>query len=450
MDAAIRCLRALAVATAALGAPAGIGAQEEPADSARRGANYGNTPDELLPYRAFRTPYLEFFAEKQPFLGTGRDKAAPADLEAVRIGILAPLDEASPEAAMGHRMLQGATLAVEEANAAGGFRGLPYELIVLDDVGPWGASSNKMLALADTGSWAVLGSIDGQSTHIALRVALKLEVPLVTSGSTDPTLTETRIPWYVRVNADDRQNGYALASHIFHEKGLERVAVLRANTRYGRVGVAEFADAARRLQRPLLLELRYGTGDQDFSAQLDRIGQAGAAAVVLWGDSRDMARIVRQMRERGMEQPVFGPDRMLAREFVESVGEAGEGVVAVDLWDPRRDDPALDRFRRRYRERFGEGPDAMAAHAYDGMNLIIESVRRAGLNRTRIRDAMSDLEEYEGVTGHIPFDPTLNDVGPVYLAVLEGGRFRYFAESRNGRLRSIGEEPDLQHGSDHE
>jgi branched-chain amino acid transport system substrate-binding protein len=449
MGTGVRFLTALAILTA-LGAPAGILAQEQPADSARQGTNYGNTPDELLPYRAFRAPYLEFFVERQPFLGTGRDKAAPADLEAVRIGLLAPLDDASAEAAMGRRMLQGATLAVEEANAAGGLRKLPFELIVVDDVGPWGASSNKMLALADTGVWAVLGSIDGQSTHIALRVGLKLEVPLVTSGSTDPTLTETRIPWYVRVNADDRQNGYALASYIFRERDLGHVAVLRANTRYGRVGVAEFTAAARRLQKPILLELRYGTGDRDFSVQLDRIGGADAEAVVLWGDSEDMARIVRQMRERGMEQPIFGPDRLLAREFVESVGEAGEGVVAVDLWNARRDDPALERFRRSYRERFGEAPDAMAAHAYDGMNLIIESVRQAGLNRTRIRDAMSALEEYDGVTGHIPFDPTLNDVGPVYLAVLEGGRFRYFSESSNGRLRLIDEAPEARNGSDHE
>lgn len=445
-----RFLTALAVLAGTLGAPAATRAQEQPADSAHPRANYGNTPDELLPYRAFRTPYLEFFAERQPFLGTGRDKPAPAGLESVRIGILAPLDDASAESAMGRRMLQGATLAAEEANAAGGLRGLPFELIVEDDVGPWGASSNKMLALADTGVWAVLGSIDGQSTHIALRVALKLEVPLVTSGSTDPTLTETRIPWFVRVNADDRQNGYALASYVFREKGLRHVALLRANTRYGRVGVAEFTDAARRLQKPILLELRYGTGDRDFSAQLDRIRGAHAEAVVLWGDSEDMARIVRQMRERGMAQPVFGPDRLLAREFVESVGTAGEGVVAVDLWNPRRDDPALDRFRRAYRERFGEPPDAIAAHAYDGMSLIIESVRRAGLNRTRIRDALSELDEYDGVTGHIPFDPTLADVGPVYLAVFEGGRFRYFAESSNGRLRFIGEAPEARNGSDHE
>ena len=424
------------VLTASLAAPPGSAAQgDEPTGS--DGSNYGNTPDEIVPYRGFRAPYMEFFAERQPFLGTGRDEAPPPGLPSVRIGVLAPLGDVSAESALGQRMLQGATLAVEEANAAGGYQGLPFELVVRDDVGPWGSSSNKFVELADEAVWAVLGSIDGQSTHIALRVALKLELPMVTSGSTDPTLTETRIPWYVRVNADDRQNCYALAAHIFSERGYRRVAMLRANTRYGRVGVAEFKDAARRLQRPLLLEMRYGTGDTDFTRQLQRIRDADAEAVVLWGDAEDMGRVVRQMRELGMDQPVYGPDRMLAPEFVRAAGPAGEGVIAADLWHPERPDPALHRFAARYRARFGVGPDAMAAHAYDGMNLIIDAIREAGLNRTRIRDAMSRLDAYDGVTGTIPFDPTLNDVGPVYLAVLETGAFRYFAESANGRLRPI-------------
>ena len=437
-----RCRVPALLLLATLLVPAGAVAQEAQPEP-EQGANYGNTPDEIVPYRGFRAPYMEFFVDRQPFLGTGRDKAPPEGLESVRIGVLAPLDDASAEAVLGRRMLQGATLAVEEANAAGGFRGLPFELVIRDDVGPWGSSSNKLVELSDEAVWAVLGSIDGQSTHIALRVALKLELPMVTSGSTDPTLTETRIPWYVRVNADDRQNCYALASHIFDQRGYRRVAMLRANTRYGRVGVAEFKDAARRLQKPLLLEMRYGTGDRDFSRQLTRIRDAGAEAVVLWGDAGDMARIVRQMREMGMEQPVYGPDRMFAPEFVDAVGEAGEGIIAVDLWHPEREDPALRAFEARYRDRFGEEPGAIAAHAYDGMRLIIDAVRDAGLNRTRIRDALSELDGYGGITGAIPFDATLADVGPVYLAVLEDGEFHYFAESSNGRLRALdgGTEP---------
>lgn len=386
---------------------------------------YANTPDEMRPYSQFHDRYYLFFAEPQPFLGAGRDKKSPIDLASVRIGVLGPLGD-SREAVFGRRMLKGATLAVEEANDAGGYEGLPFELVIRDDIGPWGASSNKLVELNDEGVWAVLGSVDGQSTHIALRVALKAEVVMVTSGSTDPTLTETRIPWYVRVNADDRQNSYALATYIFQEKQHERVAVLRVNNRYGRVGIGEFKDAARRSSRPLLFELRYALGDTSFTPQLERIKKSTADAVVIWGDAEDAGRIVKAMREMGMSQPIYGADRLVSDVFLEHAGAAADGVIATYPYNPERQDPDLIAFFDRYDDRFGEEPDWYAAHAFDGMNMIIDGIQTAGLNRVRIRDVLSEQTSYSGVTGDIPFDPSLNDVGPVWLVEINDGGYRYF------------------------
>ena len=386
---------------------------------------YANTPEKMRPYAGFHGHYKLFFADEQPFLGTGREKPAPEGLEHVKIGILAPLAE-SHETYLGRRMLRGAQIAIEEANARGGYRGLPYELVVRDDVGPWGASSNKFLELHEEQVWAVLGSIDGQSTHIALRVALKAELPMVTSGSTDPTLTETRIPWYVRVNADDRQMTYALAWHIYEAMDHERVVAFRVNNRYGRVGIAEFKDGSRRLGRPLLFELRYELGDTDFSRQLERIKNSSADAVVLWTDAREGALILQQMRAMGIDLPVYANDRVVEPSFIEAAGEAAEGLVVAYPYDPTRKDDDLNAFERTYADRFGEPPDWVAAHAYDGMYLILESIDRAGLNRARIRDVMTSFDRYDGITGAIILDPTWNDIGPVMLAKLQDGRFEFF------------------------
>jgi ABC-type branched-subunit amino acid transport system substrate-binding protein len=383
---------------------------------------YANTPEEMLPYRDFHGHYKLFFAEPQPFLGAGREKAAPAGLSSVRIGFLGPL-EGSADSIPGRRMLQGAMLAIEEANVAGGYDNLPYELVVRNDVGPWGASSNKFVELSDEKVWAVLGSIDGASTHIALRVALKTEVALVTTGSTDPTLTETRIPWLGRVNADDRQNGYRLADYIFRQMGHERVAVLRVNDRYGRTGVGEFRDSARRLGRPILFELRFAPGDTSFTRQLQRITDSTADAVVLWSNAIDGARVVRQMRLMGLNHPVYGADRLASEEFLAHAGPAAEGVVATHPFDPDRKDEVLARFKAAYIDRFGEEAESFAAHAYDGMRLIVSAIENAGLNRVLIRDHLMSLASYDGVTGHIVFDPTLNDVGTVELARVRNGVF---------------------------
>lgn len=409
-----------------------MGTAQTAAHGQTKERNYGNAPDDMLPYGKYKKPYKHFFEEPQQFLGPGRAKSPAPDLTSVKIGFIGPL-EGTTEDLLGNRMLQGAILALEEANAAGGYLGLPFEFVIRNDAGLWGASSNTFIELDEEQVWAVLGSIDGASTHVILRVALKLELCIVNTGSSDPTLTETRIPWLIRCFPDDRQNSYVLADYIFNQMGIERVTVLRNNNRYGRTGIAEFQDTARRLGHPLLFELRYSTGDTDFALQLDRIRRANAEAVVIWGNAREAALIVKQMRRMGMEQRIFGADRLVSPEFIETAGEAAEGVVAAYPYNPNRDDPRLKEVRRRYAERFDEELEAFAAHAYDGMTIIIEAIRTAGLNRVRIRDVLASMKSYQGVTGKIIFDATLNDIGPICLAEVRDGRFHF-------RLYPLGDE----------
>ncbi len=394
--------------------------QEEPAPS-----SYGRAPDTVLPFGHFGQPYNRSFQTKQEFLGTGRDAKSDSVPERVRIGLLVPLGSA-PDADLGRYSLEGVALALEEANAAGGYHGTPFELVTRQDAGLWGASSNEMVAFKyEDDVLGVIGSIDGANTHIALRVALKVEMPMVNTGDTDPTLTETAIPWLLRCMGDDRQQGYALAHHIINECGIREIAAFRVNDRFGRTGMVEFRDAARRLKCPLRAELRWDRGERDFSVQLDRIAQLDPEAVLLWGNAHDTAAVVKEIRRRKMPQRIFGCDRLASPAFLEQAGEAAEGVVAAATFDPSSGNPLFRTFADSYVERFGRQPEAFAAHAYDGANILVDAIRQAGLNRARIRDALHAYEHYDGVTGLIVFDATLNDIGPVYLATVKDGRFHY-------------------------
>lgn len=384
--------------------------------------HYANTPEVLLPYHQFHNPYIHFFSEPQPFLGEGRSKKPPADLQTVRIGFIGPID-GSADMEYGREMLNGTRLALEEANNKGGYRGTPYELLIRNDVGLWGATANEIVDLYDNGAWAVVGSIDGNNTHVALRVAFKLELPIVNTGTTDPTLTETRIPWMIRCIADDRQNSYALALHIFREENLKDVAILRTNERYGRMGVKIFLDSAIRLGHPVRLHLNYVPGANNIDPQLEKIRDSNAEAVLIWGTDREAAKIVNRMRELDMDHRVFGSDRMVTDRFLEMTGPNSEGAVAVFPYNPDSEDPQFLEFRSRYRKRFGEDPGVFAAHAYDGMKILLRSVEEAGLNRARIRDQLTSIGTYRGVTGQIIFDTTWNDVGKVWLMEVKNGTF---------------------------
>ena len=390
--------------------------------------NYGNTTDELVPYGRFQKANKNFFDDIQEFTGAGREKSAPTNLDEIRIGFLGPL-EGSVMTPQGIQMLQGATLAINEANKNGGYQGTPFKIMPHNDVGLWGAAANEVVKMNDEKVWAFLGSIDDINTHVALRVALKLEIPMVNTGDPDPTLTETRIPWMIRCIADDRQSSYALVNYVYRKKGHSRVAVLRADNRYGRVGIMEFRDAALRFGYPLVLEVRFADGETSFTSQIERIIKTKPDAVVLWGNATETALIINQMREMGMEQPIYGSDRLMSPELLKIAGENAEGLITTCQYNPNLDNPNLIAFNKNYNNLYGIEPDVFAAHAYDGMNIIIGAIQKAGLNRALIRDLLTDqktFQGYEGITGEIILDASWNDIGSIWMTEVRDGKFVFF------------------------
>ena len=277
----------------------------------------------------------------------------------------------------------------------------------------------------DDQDWAIFGSISSESTHIALRVALKAEIPIVNSASTDPTIPETYIPWYFTDLQDDRVQGLTLARHIYTDLGLKRVALLRVNSRYGRFGVLKFRDASRRLGHPVVIEQKFMPGDTDFTRALKIIQSSRADAVVFWADEIPAANILKQMKALGMKQRAL-------------VLTARSGRKCWLRPAPRRRDsrrcsrttrPATTRSgwisMLAYDARFHEKPEQFASLAYDAMNALLDSICKAGLNRARIHDALADIQEYDGVTGHMIFDPNQKNVAHMYLGTVHDGAVSY-------------------------
>ena len=413
---------------------------------------YAGAPEDLRPFSKFTTPYFEYYQDLVEYNGAARDIPDPdlKSLDEIRIGFLAPLYD-HPDQVQGNRMLNGATMAIDDANAVGGYGGKSFRLVthndydnwqmsstaatgVARDSAIWGAASNDAVRMIyDDKVWAMFGSISAESTHIALRLTLKGETPIVNSASTDPTIPETIIPWYFTDLQDDREQGYTLARHIYTELGLKRVAILRVNDRYGRFGVIKFRDASRRLGHPVVIEQKFKRGDTDFRHQLQVIEDSRVDAIVLWTDVGPAAMILKQMQELGMKQRVLGSHRTIGGtssgttgdELVKLAGPAAEGFEAVFPYDPNRTDPRWLDFNARYEARFHEKPDHFAALAYDAMQILLGAICRAGLNKGRIRDALTGIESHKGVTGDMVFDPNSKNIAPLFLAHVHNGRIEY-------------------------
>ncbi|HVN21642.1 MAG TPA: ABC transporter substrate-binding protein [Dongiaceae bacterium] len=419
---------------------------------------YTGAPEDLRPFSKFTTPYYEYYQDLIEYNGAAREVPDPdlKELSEIRIGFLAPLYD-HPDQARGNRMLHGAQMAVDEADAAGGYDGKPFKLIkhndydnwqttyasngaIYKDSAIWGAASNDAVRMIyDDKVWAMFGSISSESTHIVLRLVLKAETPLVNSESTDPTIPETIVPWYHTDIQDDRVQSYTLARHIYTELGLKRVALLRVNDRYGRFGVLKFRDASRRLGHPIVIEQKFMPWDTDFRRQLRVIQDSRVDAIVLWTDIESTAAILQQMQELGMKQRVFGSHRTIGDELIKVAGPAAEGFEAVYPYDPSRSDPRWLEFVAHYEARYHEKPDHFAALAYDEMRILLDAICRAGLNKGRIRDALTGLTGYKGVTGDMVFDPNCKNIAPLFLARVHDGQITYRRITMEKPYAQVGE-----------
>lgn len=415
-----------------------VSAYEVPDLGLRADEIYAKTAQDVEPFRHV-TPYKEHFLLQIEYTGPGRAIPEPINVNTVKLGFIGPIMSTvsvatggkSHEEALGIKMLQGSRLAIEEANANGGYRkrNIPFELVVSNDNGLWGASGNEIIKMAYKDEvWAILGTIDGANSHIAIRVALKAEIAMMNTGDTDPTFIETNIPWVFRCISDDRQQSYLLTDYLYRKLKLKRVGIIRANNRYGRFGVREIRDGSRRLGNPIVLEMPYGLGTEDFSLQLERLKEENLDAIVHWGDALESALILNQMRAMGMEQPYFASDRCVSDEFVEIAGSNAEGVICPYPWNPTGKSRRLKEFRKAFRKRFGEEPETFAAHAYDGMNMLIWAVQVAGLNRAKIRDVLAHrARPWNGVTGDIMLSACHDDVGDVFLVKRENGKWKFYS-----------------------
>jgi branched-chain amino acid transport system substrate-binding protein len=420
---------------------------------------YTGAPDDLRPFSKYTTPYYEYYQDLIEYNGAARDVPDPdlKDLSEIRIGFLAPLAY-HPDQEFGNHMLDGAQMAIDEANAAGGYCAKPFRLITHNDYNNWqtsipseggvskdseiwGAPSNETVRMIyDDKVWAIFGSVSSESTHIALRLVLKAETPIVNSASTDPTIPETAVPWYFTDIQDDRVQGYTLARHIYTELGFRRVAILRVNDRYGRFGVLKFRDASRRLGHPVVIEQKFMPGDTDFRRQLQVIEDSRVDAIVLWADIGPTAEILKEMRELGMHQRVFGSHRTIGDELIKLAGSAAEGFEAVYPYDPSRTDAPWLEFNARYESLYHEKPDHFAALAYDAMHILLDAICRAGLNKGRIRDALTGITSYKGVTGDMVFDPNCKNIAPMYLARVHNGAIEYRRITMQEPYARVGED----------
>jgi len=355
------------------------------------------------------SPYSDFSDDGVDFYGHGRELNEPENLKAVRLGLIGP--GKTPE---GKQLRNGVALAVEEANAKGGYRGIPYKIIFRPDDGPWGIATKQVVRLTyEDKVWLILGALEGHQAHLAELISAKAWIPILTPGASDRSIDYANVPWMFRCACDDSRQARALL-RCARARGYKRLVVLTEGQREAHTGFLRLKGVANRERYPIAMHIEYIPHNP--TAIVPRLRGVPMDALLIWGNPKSVLPLLCELRKRNINVPVLLPTLLATPEILQKEKTVGNITVAAPF-DLSRDDAPILTFRQKYQKRTKTVPSPIAFLAYDATRMAITAIERAGLNRVRIRDELARMS-FEGITGKIHFDSLGgNPVEPVLMTV---------------------------------
>ena len=169
----------------------------------------------------------------------------------------------------------------------------------------------------------------------------------------------------------------------------------------------------------------FGSKDSEYSAQLTNIQHKAPDVIVVCSYYQEGSRILKKMREMGMDQPVLGDNGFVSPELGKMAGAAADNVYVSSMWSADRKDEKVQKFVESYTKAYGRAPDQFAASAYDGVYMAMDAMQRAGTttDHKKIRDALAQMKDFKGVCGTFSFDEKRDPVVDLILMKMQDGKF---------------------------
>jgi branched-chain amino acid transport system substrate-binding protein len=321
----------------------------------------------------------------------------------IKIGMVVPLT--GPIADAGRYGTQGAKLAVEEINQAGGVLGRPIELVIEDDQSLNPATVLAFTKLADDKNIvAFLGPT--RSTQIqAIAPSVKQAGRPVMIGGTDPSLTHAGNPWLFRFRPNDTYTARVMSDFGLNKLGKKQWAIVHSTDAFGTTAKSLFADALKSQGvTPVLVEGQ-PNNSPDYTAVALAVKQSGADALATFITfEADVAIFARQLRQLGVNIVWLGSPSITTTTARKLAGATLFGTYAVADFHPEAN-PQAKAFAEKYLTAYKTTPDFFGSWPYDAVHVLAKAIAAAGsLDPQRIRDALLAVKGYQGVEGTYSFD----------------------------------------------
>ncbi len=324
-------------------------------------------------------------------------------VEPIRIGLVAEITGPASEA--GTYTINGARLAVEDINKAGGVLGRQVELQIEDSQG-----SNPGAVLAFTKLFSrkdvpvIVGPIRSTQIQAASPFIAKAGIPVMIGG-TDPSLTRVNNRWLFRCRPNDLFSSKAIAEFGVKDLQLKKWAIVHSTDAFGNGGMTALKEELKRFGIEPVLVQGFTSNTVDFTPivlSLKRVNPEVLATYIPF--SGDQGIFAKQLRQLGIRTAWVGSPTTVSETAMKLAGAALHGSYAVTDFNAGANDIARS-YARKYRERYGIDADNYSAWTYDAVSLLALAINKAkAVDPEAVRAALAGIRGHVGTEGVYNFD----------------------------------------------
>jgi branched-chain amino acid transport system substrate-binding protein len=317
-------------------------------------------------------------------------------------------------ASLGQPGLDGAQLAVDQVNAAGGINGRKVALVnVNSESDNTKTVSGAKRLLEQDKVVAVIGPMSSGSAFAVADTMERAKVPMIANGASRGIVQppETRKFMFLAPLTDVVVQSAMLKD--MQAKGIKRIAILNSDVAFGTSGRDSLEKAVGQYGIAIVAKETFGNADTDMTPQLTKIRATDAEATVLWATGPGLAISTKNHRALGLKTPLYLAHSANDFNFLRLAGDAANGVLlpsskiyvtdSLPAGDPQK--PVVERFVREYDKKYGKPPATFAGNGYDAAMMIMDAIRKVGTDPAKLRDAIEATKDYVGVTAVYAYSP---------------------------------------------
>ncbi len=351
--------------------------------------------------------------------------------EPIKVGAL--LSVTGPASFLGGPEQKTLEMAVEELNAKGGLAGRPVQLIVKDTGGsPEKAVSFAKQLIEEEQVFAIIGPSTSGET-MAVKGLAESSGTLLLSCAAAEVIVNPVARWVFKTAQKDSH----AATMIFQQlkkQGLTRIAVLTSNTGFGKAGKEQLEKLAPEHGITVVVSETYDKAATDLTAEVTKLKAAGVQAVLNWSIEPAQSIVLKNVKQVGLEVPVYQSHGFANVQYAKAAGAAAEGVVfpasrivvADALPDAHPQKKVVLAYKQAYEARFKEDVSTFGGHGYDAFTVLVKALGEGGGDREKVRAAIEATRGLVGTAGVFNFSATDHnglDAAAFEMLTVKDGRF---------------------------